>query len=87
MLHRGHGRVVRKLVGLTFDGPSVPAPATPVTAHDGRDIGRVTSSVMSPTLGVPIAMAYVHRDFVDPGTAVTVADVKAQVTPLPFVGQ
>ncbi len=87
VLHRGHGRVVRKLVGLTFDGPSVPAPATPVTAPDGRDIGRVTSSVMSPTLGVPLALAYVHRDFVDPGTAVTVADAKARVTPLPFVGQ
>ncbi len=87
VLHRGHGRVVRKLVGLTFDGAAVPVPSTPVNAPDGRDIGRVTSSVMSPTLGAPVALAYVHRDFVDPGTAVTVADVKARVTRLPFVGQ
>ena len=67
VLHRGHGRVARKLVGLTIESTDTPAPGTPVSAPDGREIGRVTSSTMSPALGVPIALAYVHRDFVDAG--------------------
>jgi glycine cleavage system aminomethyltransferase T len=34
---------------------------------------------------VPIALAYVHRDFAEPGTNVSVDGAVAQVTPLPFV--
>ncbi len=85
VLHRGHGRVVRKLVGLTIDAAVGPAPASSVASPDGRAIGRITSSTVSPSLGVPIALAYVHRDFVEPGTAVLVGDKKARVTTLPFV--
>ena len=33
-----------------------------------REIGRVTSATWSPALGRPIALGYVHRDFVEPGT-------------------
>lgn len=87
VLHRGHGRVVRKLVGLTIDSTVAPGRGTPVTSPDGRDIGRVTSSTVSPSLGVPIALAYVHRDFAEASTAVLVGDAKARVTTLPFAGQ
>jgi folate-binding protein YgfZ len=87
VLHRGHGRVARRLVGLKFEGASAPAPGTPVSAPDGREIGRVTSSTMSPRLEAPIALAYVHRDFVEPGTAVMVGSAAARVAALPFVGQ
>ena len=52
VLHRGHGRVARKLVGLVVDGgPPVPAGAT-VRSGD-REIGRVTSATISPALGPP----------------------------------
>jgi folate-binding protein YgfZ len=86
VLHRGHGRVARRLVGLVLD--QTPATAgTPVQAPDGRDIGTVTSSTISPALQKPIALAYLHRDFVTPGTAVTVAGSPAQVSVLPFVGR
>jgi folate-binding protein YgfZ len=70
VLHRGHGRVARKLVGLRIDGPSVPRGARLVAGE--REIGKVTSAAESPELGA-IALGYVHRDFVDPGTAVEVA--------------
>src|SRR5262245_13268267 len=65
VLHRGHGRVARKLVNLRVDG-AVPARGARLFAAD-RDIGFVTSAAASPRLGT-IAMAYVHRDFLTPGT-------------------
>jgi folate-binding protein YgfZ len=70
VLHRGHGRVARKLVGLRIDGP-VPPRGARLFAAD-RDIGFVTSAAASPRLG-SIAMGYAHRDFVNPGTAIDVA--------------
>ena len=84
VLHRGHGRVARKLVGVIVDGESIPAAGAAVTA-DGRDIGHVTSGAYSPALHRPIALAYVHRDFLTGGTAVTVEGVRGEVAPLPFV--
>jgi aminomethyltransferase len=56
-----------------------------VVQVDGREVGRVTSSVVSPALGRPIALAYVHRDFTAPDTAVTAGGRAARVTTLPFV--
>src|SRR5262245_3625185 len=84
VLHRGHGRVVRKLVGVTFEaGASVPARGA-IVRGGGRDVGQITSACTSPALQRPIALAYVHRDFVEPGTSVSVADRPAEVTKLPF---
>jgi folate-binding protein YgfZ len=84
VLHRGHGRVARKLVGLSIDGPSAP-PEGAVIQAAGRDVGHVTSSAWSPALNQPIALAYLHRDFVEPGTTVTVEGHQGRVAPLPFV--
>jgi folate-binding protein YgfZ len=85
VLHRGHGRVARKLVGITFErGATVPAPRAAVSAVS-KDIGEITSAVDSPALGRPVALGYVHRDFLEPGTVVEVAGVPAAVASLPFV--
>lgn len=85
---RGHGKVVRKIVGLTMDGEVVPAPGSAIVAGE-KEIGHVTSAVVSPALGRPIALGYVHRDYLDPGTLVVVAAgdarLRATVTELPFV--
>ena len=86
VLHRGHGRVARKLVGLVLEGAAVPASGADVTV-ESRVIGHVTSSTRSPALERPIALAYLHRDFLAPGTAVSVAGNPAVVTALPFVGR
>ena len=89
VLHRGQGRVARRLVGLTLDPTaSVPRGGSTIRADD-RDIGLVTSAAVSPALGRPIALAYVHRDFVEDGTEVSVLSDEqlfpAVVTRLPFV--
>jgi folate-binding protein YgfZ len=84
VLHRGHGRVARRLVGLTLEGSAVPPPGSTVHAG-GHEVGRVTSGVASLALSRPIALAYVHRDFVAPGTALVVDGTAAVVTALPFV--
>ena len=90
VLHRGHGRVARRLVGLTLDaGATVPTHGSAIRSGE-REIGTITSAALSPVLARPIAMGYVHRDFVEPGTAVAVTVdgqlLPAVVTRLPFVG-
>jgi folate-binding protein YgfZ len=69
VLHRGHGRVARKLVPLIIDG-GVPGHDAKIFAGD-REIGFVTSGATSPRFGA-IALGYVHRDFVAPDTRVEV---------------
>lgn len=84
VLHRGHGRVARRLVGLTFEPGATPSAGDKVSSGE-REIGTLTSVTESPALGRPIALGYVHRDFVQPGTAVNVGGAAAVVASLPFV--
>ena len=53
-----------------------------------RGVGVVTSGTHSPTLGRPIAMAYVAPGDAEPGTILAVEvreqPVSAEVVPLPF---
>jgi tRNA-modifying protein YgfZ len=86
VMHRGHGRVARRLTGLILDGEAPPPSGSIVRAGE-REIGRVTSSTMSPALEKPIALAYLHRDFLTPGLRVSVDGAAAAVTELPFVRQ
>jgi folate-binding protein YgfZ len=83
VLHRGHGRVVRKLVGLRIEGP-VPQRGARLFAGD-RDVGFVTSAAESPRLGA-IALGYVHRDFLAAGTTVDAATGAAR-TPAIVTGR
>jgi glycine cleavage system aminomethyltransferase T len=69
VLHRGHGRVARKLVQLHVEGEP-PSSNAKVFAGE-REIGFITSAAKSPRFG-PIALGYLHRDFLTPGTAVEV---------------
>jgi folate-binding protein YgfZ len=68
VLHRGHGRVARRLVGLRIDGP-VARTGSKVRVAE-REVGFITSCAESPN--GTIALGYVHRDFVESGTAVQV---------------
>jgi tRNA-modifying protein YgfZ len=88
VMHRGGGRVARKLVGLAWPaGAGVPARGAQLLAG-GRQVGAVTSAAFSPSLGHAIALGYVHRDFTAPGTPVDVAQGadSAVVVSLPFIG-
>jgi folate-binding protein YgfZ len=71
VLHRGHGRVARKLVWLDVEGPGIPARGDLILAGD-REIGRITSAAFSPRANGPLALGYVQRDFLASGTMVTV---------------
>ena len=95
ILHRGEGRVARRLVGLTLDDGEEDDPAAMVPArgaalwHENEKIGRITSAVASPVLKKAIALGYVPRGLADAGTRVEV-DVGgdrrwAVVTSTPFV--
>jgi tRNA-modifying protein YgfZ len=87
ILHRGHGRVARKLAGLRVAGGATPDHGDLLRAGD-RDAGRITSAVWSPRVGGPIALAMVHRDFLAPGTDLSVVHgdeaLPATIVSLPF---
>jgi folate-binding protein YgfZ len=76
VLHRGHGRVVRRLVGLRL--AAMPSRGAKIFAGD-REIGWVTSAADSLQLG-PIALGYVHRDFVTAGVEVSVESPEGRVS-------
>ena len=88
VMHRGQGRVAKKLMGVLLQDGELPLAGATILASD-RDVGRVTSAVWSPALERGIALGYLHRDFVEPGTAVSVTSpagpIAATVTTLPFV--
>jgi aminomethyltransferase len=80
---RGHAR---EIVGLEIDWPEVevlyeavglPPAVSPIASrvavpvfHDGRQVGKATSSTWSPTLKKMIALATVNSGFTKPGTKV-----------------
>jgi folate-binding protein YgfZ len=72
VLHRGGGRVAKRLMTLAFDRglEALPAPGTPLHV-DGREVGRVTSAAWSPHEPRAIALGYVHRDHAEVGRRVT----------------
>ncbi|MFC9855011.1 glycine cleavage system aminomethyltransferase GcvT [Streptomyces prasinus] len=78
----------RTLVGLVAEGRRVPRAGYAVVAG-GEVIGEVTSGAPSPTLGRPIAMAYVDGAYAEPGTAGVGVDIRGshepyEVVALPF---
>lgn len=84
---RGHGRVAQRLVALGISGTTVPAAGDRVWS-EGKEVGRVTSAVNSPSRGGPLALGYVRRDVVEGGKPVTIAhgdaQLQAAVLTLPF---
>ena len=77
----------KRLVGLAITGRGIARHGYPVDAGE-RKTGIVTSGTMSPSLGHPIAMAYVAPGDGEPGTILNVEireqPVSAEVVPLPF---
>jgi aminomethyltransferase len=75
----------RVLVGLIARSRRVPRHGYPVLS-DGAEVGTVTSGAPSPTLGVPVAMAYVTRGVAEPGAGTEFGiDVRGRVEPADLV--
>ncbi|WP_432038110.1 glycine cleavage system aminomethyltransferase GcvT [Streptomyces sp. HD1123-B1] len=86
---RAESEPPRKLVGLIASGRRVPRAGYPVVGPDGAVIGEVTSGAPSPTLGKPIAIAYVDAEHAKPGTEGVTVDIRGtrepyEVVALPF---
>jgi tRNA-modifying protein YgfZ len=81
VVHRGGGRVARRLVGLEIQG-RVPPGSGAVVRHDLREIGRVTSAAWSPRAHAVVALGTVARAYAEPGSTVAVdcADVWTPAT-------
>jgi len=82
---RGPDRV---LVGLTLEGKRTPRQGMKVM-QGSDEVGDVTSGCLSPTLGHPIAMAYVNRSVHELGTKLIIetgrgVELEAEVVGLPF---
>jgi glycine cleavage system T protein (aminomethyltransferase) len=61
--------IERRLVGLEVRGRGIARHGYPIfRPGEGEACGTVTSGTMSPTLGIPVAMAYVPTGEADPGT-------------------
>jgi aminomethyltransferase len=78
-----------RLVGLRVNSEgAVPRHGTPIH-RAGQPIGTVTSGGLSPNLHVGIALAYLPKEYTQPGTRVELElrgrEVPAEVVPLPFL--
>jgi aminomethyltransferase len=75
------------LVGLVAEGKRAGRAGYPVL-RGSEVVGEVTSGALSPTLGIPIAMAYVDADASAIGTELALdvrgTAIPARVVPLPF---
>jgi len=84
---RDAGGPERRLVGLKLTGKRSARQGNPVLIG-GAEAGEVSSGCMSPTLGCPIAMAFVDSSKTEVGTVVKVdtgrAVIEGEVVPLPF---
>jgi folate-binding protein YgfZ len=75
---RGH--VAKKLTGLIFDRElGAPTDARLRDCGDGREVGRITSTVFSPRLRRQVALALVKYDHLQHGTELKVFNGEAEV--------
>ena len=78
--------LTRRLIGLQLDGKRTARQGMDI-AVSGQTVGQVTSGCLSPTLGMPLAMAYVDADATDAESfeiALGAKSVNAASVALPF---
>jgi aminomethyltransferase len=87
LLKRKDDASLRRRIGLELDGKRIAREGSAVV-KDGREVGKVTSGTLTPTLNRAIAMAYIEPALAAAGTALDV-DIRgkgaaAKVVALPF---
>lgn len=82
---RGH--INRKLSGLLIQGDTPPTHGDKLF-HDTQEAGWITSAAVSPRFGQPIALGYIRREYLSPGTELRIDSqgkpMIAKVVTLPF---
>jgi aminomethyltransferase len=80
--------VTKKLVGIIADDRRVPRHGYNILDMNGNEIGVVTSGTQSPSLNIPIGMAYVPLSFSKENTPIQIQigskSVNAHVARIPF---
>jgi len=88
IIEREQGAVVKR-VGLLVEGRQPVREGAVVIDHDGSEVGKVTSGGFAPSVGAPIAMAYVPAAMAVPGTKIQLTQRgkvhQATVTAMPFI--
>jgi len=81
--------IKRKLVGFQVDDRRVPRQGYAIENEKGEVVGEVTSGSLSPSLGFPIGMGYVEREYAKLNTPLKIAagrkHLSAQVVKPPFL--
>jgi folate-binding protein YgfZ len=80
---RSRGHVNRRLTELRFIGTEAPASGTKLLSG-GNEIGSVTSTAYSPTLGQPIGLGYLRREHSGIGTQLDASGIPAEVIEPPL---
>jgi folate-binding protein YgfZ len=70
VMARDRGHINRALVGLAL--PAGPVPPRSAVFRDGKEVGHVTSSAVSPRTGAGVGLAYLRRGNQEVGTALEV---------------
>lgn len=86
------GQPAKRLRGLLLETGELPPAGALLFSEDGKKVGEITSSTHSIGLDRDIALGYIHRNYLDPGTRFIVRhDEKeigrAELAALPFNGQ
>jgi glycine cleavage system aminomethyltransferase T len=81
------GHVNRRFVGLIISGSEIPELKSSIY-KGAKEVGSVTTSLFSPGLEQPIALAFVSRSAYAPGTEVEIVSegkrLPATIVDLPF---
>lgn len=81
---RSRGHVNRRLTGLLFNSAEVPKPGVTILATVGTEAGHLTSAAFSPLAGRAAGMAYLRREYLEPGTSLQCGDIGAEVIEMPL---
>jgi len=85
--YRGH--VAKKLTGIILENDLNLERGARILSQEEKEIGRVTSSTLSPYLARTVALGYVKYDYLAPGTQVKISvgddEIKGTVADLPFI--
>jgi len=79
----------RKLVGFTLEDKGIPRHDYLVVDEEGKQVGMVTSGTLSPSLGIPVGLAYIDSGILESGSNIYVQirknRAKIKLAKLPFL--